>query len=93
MFKDPGFVQVVDPGVFSSSSSSLQILSSGLDSILALLGLLEFCVAVAVLAFGYDTFRRHTYTQLLREAEIHAGPGNADPPLPSSEGPPQSGRS
>ncbi|XP_074399760.1 membrane-spanning 4-domains subfamily A member 15-like isoform X2 [Zonotrichia albicollis] len=39
-------------------------LSNGLDSILVLLGLLEFCVAVAVLAFGYDTVWEHTYTQL-----------------------------
>ncbi|NXE67091.1 M4A15 protein, partial [Calcarius ornatus] len=51
-------------------SSSWQMLSNGLDSILVLLGLLEFCVAVAVLAFGYDTVRQHTYTQLVREAGI-----------------------
>ncbi|XP_054132485.1 membrane-spanning 4-domains subfamily A member 15-like [Melozone crissalis] len=50
-------------------------LSNGLDSILALLGLLEFCVAVAVLAFGYDTVRQHTYTQLVREAAILQIPG------------------
>ncbi|NXR83229.1 M4A4A protein, partial [Pycnonotus jocosus] len=60
-----------------------KMLHNGLDSILALLGLLEFCVAVAVLAFGYDTFRQQTYTQLLGEAGTHADPGNADPPLPS----------
>lgn len=56
-----------------SRFSSLQILSNGLDSTFVLLGLLEFCVAVAVLAFGYDTVRQHTYTQLVREAGI---PGN-----------------
>ncbi|NWW12425.1 M4A4A protein, partial [Oreocharis arfaki] len=50
-----------------------KILSNGLDSTFVLLGLLEFCVAVAVLAFGYDTVRQHTYTQLVREAGI---PGN-----------------
>lgn len=65
-------VQVVDPGIFLFSSS-LQMLSNMLDSTLVILGLLEFCVAVAVLAFGYDTVRQHTYTQLVREAGI---PGN-----------------
>ncbi|XP_041878558.1 membrane-spanning 4-domains subfamily A member 15-like isoform X1 [Corvus kubaryi] len=48
-------------------------LSNALDSTFVLLGLLEFCVAVAVLAFGYDAARQHTYTQLVREAGI---PGN-----------------
>ncbi|NXV04420.1 M4A15 protein, partial [Cettia cetti] len=51
-----------------------KILSNALDSILVLLGLLEFCVAVAVLAFGYDTARQHTYTQLVREAGIRGDP-------------------
>uniref|UniRef100_A0A8D2MB55 Uncharacterized protein n=1 Tax=Zonotrichia albicollis TaxID=44394 RepID=A0A8D2MB55_ZONAL len=51
------------------------LLSNGLDSILVLLGLLEFCVAVAVLAFGYDTVWEHTYTQLVREAAILQIPG------------------
>ncbi|NWI83118.1 M4A4A protein, partial [Dryoscopus gambensis] len=50
-----------------------KILSNGLDSTVVLLGLLELCVAVAVLAFGYDIARQHTYTQLVREAGI---PGN-----------------
>ncbi|NWW55853.1 M4A4A protein, partial [Ifrita kowaldi] len=50
-----------------------KILSNGLDATFVLLGLLEFCVAVAVLAFGYDTVRQHTYTQLVREVGI---PGN-----------------
>ncbi|XP_030095896.1 membrane-spanning 4-domains subfamily A member 15 isoform X1 [Serinus canaria] len=66
-----------------------KMLSNGLDSVLVLLGLLEFCVAVAVLAFGYDVVGQHTYTQLVREAGIPGHPGNADPPLSPSEGPPQ----
>ncbi|NXH41830.1 M4A4A protein, partial [Dicaeum eximium] len=57
-----------------------KILSNGVDSTLVLLGLLEFCVAVAVLAFGYDTVRQHTYTQLVREARVPGNPWNADPP-------------
>lgn len=73
VFKDPGRVRVVDPGILLFSSS-LQMLSNMLDSTLVILSLLEFCVAVAVLAFGYDTVRQHTYTQLVREAGIH---GNA----------------
>ncbi|XP_057233297.1 membrane-spanning 4-domains subfamily A member 15-like isoform X1 [Malurus melanocephalus] len=43
-----------------------KILSNGLDSTLVLLSLLGFCVAVAVLAFGYDIVRQHRYTQLVR---------------------------
>ncbi|KAM7034979.1 PREDICTED: membrane-spanning 4-domains subfamily A member 15-like [Sturnus vulgaris] len=45
-------------------STYSKMLSNMLDSTLVILGLLEFCVAVAVLAFGYDTVRQHTYTQL-----------------------------
>ncbi|NXX31996.1 M4A15 protein, partial [Nicator chloris] len=51
-----------------------KILNNGLDSTLVLLGLLEFCVAVAVLAFGYDTVQQHTYNQLVRQAGIHGNP-------------------
>ncbi|NWX35248.1 M4A4A protein, partial [Notiomystis cincta] len=47
-----------------------KILSNGLDSTLVLLGLLEFCVAVAVMAFGYETVQQHRYTELVREAVI-----------------------
>ncbi|NXF25972.1 M4A4A protein, partial [Rhodinocichla rosea] len=57
-----------------------KMLSNALDSILVLLGLLEFCVAVAVLAFGYDTLRQRSYTQLVRDSAIPANPGNAEPP-------------
>ncbi|NXM83599.1 M4A15 protein, partial [Oenanthe oenanthe] len=51
-----------------------KMMSNVLDSTLVILGLLEFCAAVAVLAFGYDTVRQHTYTQLVREAGIHGNP-------------------
>ncbi|NWV41924.1 M4A15 protein, partial [Grantiella picta] len=57
-----------------------KILSNGLDSTFVLLDLLEFYVAVAVLAFGYETVRQHRYTQLVREAGIPGNPWNADPP-------------
>lgn len=70
VFKDPGRARVVDPGIFPFSSS-MQMLSNMLDSTSVILSLLEFCAAVAVLAFGYDTVRQHTYTQLVREAGIH----------------------
>ncbi|NXO90906.1 M4A15 protein, partial [Certhia brachydactyla] len=55
-------------------SMDSKILSNGMDSTSVLLGLLEFCVAVAVLAFGYDTVRQHTYSQLVREARILSAP-------------------
>ncbi|NXU20382.1 M4A15 protein, partial [Pardalotus punctatus] len=57
-----------------------KILSNGLDSTFVLLDLLEFYVAVAVLAFGYETVRQHGYTQLVRQAGIPGNPWNADPP-------------
>ncbi|XP_058690990.1 uncharacterized protein LOC131577294 isoform X3 [Poecile atricapillus] len=57
------------PGPFQTRpewclSMNGKILSNGLDCTMVLLGLLEFCVAVAVLAFGYDTVRQNTYSQL-----------------------------
>ncbi|NWW73974.1 M4A15 protein, partial [Climacteris rufus] len=48
-----------------------KILSNALDSTFVLLSLLEFFVAVAVLAFGYEPVPQHRYTQLVREI-----PGN-----------------
>ncbi|NWI07687.1 M4A15 protein, partial [Tichodroma muraria] len=68
-----------NPGPFQTRpewclSMDGKILSNGMDSTSVLLGFLEFCVAVAVLAFGYDSVRQHTYTQLVREAGIHGNP-------------------
>ncbi|NXS33834.1 M4A4A protein, partial [Pomatostomus ruficeps] len=57
-----------------------KILRNGLDSTFVLLALLEFCVAVAVLAFGYEAVLHHRYTQLVREPGIPGNPWNADPP-------------
>ncbi|NXM07148.1 M4A15 protein, partial [Tyrannus savana] len=45
-----------------------KILSNGLDSTFVLLNLLEFCVAVAALAFGYEAVRQHSYTHMVRVA-------------------------
>ncbi|NXA74434.1 M4A15 protein, partial [Thryothorus ludovicianus] len=66
----PGPFQTLPEWCLSMESKTL---SNGLDSTSMLLGLLEFCVAVAVLAFGYDEVRQHTYTQLVRKART---PGN-----------------
>ncbi|NXC50666.1 M4A15 protein, partial [Penelope pileata] len=48
---------------FSSESKAF---SNGLDSILILFSLLEFCTAVAALAFGYAAVRQHNYTPMVR---------------------------
>ncbi|NXR70021.1 M4A15 protein, partial [Rhadina sibilatrix] len=73
---NPGPFQIRPEWCFNADG---KILSNALDSTLLFLGLLEFCVAVAVLAFGYDTARQHTYTQLVRQAGIHGNPCHADP--------------
>ncbi|NXP69791.1 M4A15 protein, partial [Ramphastos sulfuratus] len=41
-------------------------LSNGLDSILVLFSLLEFCVAVAAVAFGHDAIKQQNYTRMVR---------------------------
>ncbi|NXF41960.1 M4A15 protein, partial [Nyctibius bracteatus] len=43
-----------------------KILSNGLDSIFVIFCLLEFCVAVAALAFGYNAVKQHNYTRMVR---------------------------
>ncbi|NWU73368.1 M4A15 protein, partial [Pterocles burchelli] len=40
-----------------------KMLSNGLDSVLVIFCLLEFCVAVAALAFGHDAIKQHNYTR------------------------------
>ncbi|NXE30512.1 M4A15 protein, partial [Ardeotis kori] len=42
-----------------------KILSNGLDSIFVIFSLLEFCAAVAALAFGYDAVKQHNYTRMV----------------------------
>ncbi|XP_057274308.1 membrane-spanning 4-domains subfamily A member 15-like [Pezoporus wallicus] len=46
------------------SHSESKLLSNGMDSLLVVFILLEFCVAVAVLAFGYHAVRQHSYTRM-----------------------------
>ncbi|NXX57810.1 M4A15 protein, partial [Scopus umbretta] len=43
-----------------------KILSNGLDSIFVIFCLLEFCAAVAALAFGYNAVKQHNYTRMVR---------------------------
>ncbi|XP_019326365.1 PREDICTED: uncharacterized protein LOC103895438, partial [Aptenodytes forsteri] len=42
-----------------------KVLSNGLDSMFVIFCLLEFCAAVAALAFGYDAVKQHNYTRML----------------------------
>ncbi|KAM6068538.1 uncharacterized protein LJ206_011725 isoform 2-T2 [Theristicus caerulescens] len=61
---DEGRCQRAEPcGTLPLSSS--QMLSNGLDSILVIFCLLEFCVAVAALAFGYNAIKQHNYTPMV----------------------------
>ncbi|NXU59741.1 M4A15 protein, partial [Turnix velox] len=48
-------------------SVETKVLSNGLDSILAILCLLEFCTAMVALAFGYNTIKQHNYTRMVRD--------------------------
>ncbi|NXJ12418.1 M4A15 protein, partial [Odontophorus gujanensis] len=48
---------------FNAESKAL---SNGFDSILILFGLLEFCTAVAALAFGCTAIKQHSYTRMVR---------------------------
>ncbi|NXG49747.1 M4A15 protein, partial [Psilopogon haemacephalus] len=50
-------------------------LINGLDSILVLFNLLEFFVAVAAVAFGYDAVKQQNYTRMVRGAGAAAGAG------------------
>ncbi|KAK1206017.1 M4A15 protein, partial [Pygoscelis papua] len=42
-----------------------KVLSNGLDSMFVIFCLLEFCAAVAALAFGYDAVKQHNYTRMV----------------------------
>ncbi|NWX13748.1 M4A15 protein, partial [Aegotheles bennettii] len=53
---------------FNTSSKSLKSMSNGLDSIFVISCLLEFCTAVAALAFGYHAVKQHDYTRMVRGA-------------------------
>ncbi|XP_042641426.1 uncharacterized protein LOC116961615 isoform X2 [Tyto alba] len=46
------------------SSPETKMLSDGLDSIFVLFSLLEFCAAVAALAFGYAAVKQHDYRRM-----------------------------
>ncbi|KAF1403330.1 Membrane-spanning 4-domains subfamily A member 15, partial [Spheniscus magellanicus] len=43
-----------------------KVLSNGLDFMFVIFCLLEFCAAVAALAFGYDAVKQHNYTRMVR---------------------------
>ncbi|NXF54176.1 M4A15 protein, partial [Oceanites oceanicus] len=43
-----------------------KILNNGLDSMFVIFCLLEFCVAVSALAFGYNAVKQHNYTRMVR---------------------------
>ncbi|XP_040415320.1 membrane-spanning 4-domains subfamily A member 15-like isoform X2 [Cygnus olor] len=45
-------------------NANTKVLSNGLDAVAVLFCLLEFCAAVAALAFGCSAVRRHSYTRM-----------------------------
>ncbi|NXQ93733.1 M4A15 protein, partial [Sagittarius serpentarius] len=45
-----------------------KMLSNGLDSMFVIFSLLEFCTAVAALAFGYSAIKQHKYMLMVRGA-------------------------
>ncbi|NWV45823.1 M4A15 protein, partial [Daphoenositta chrysoptera] len=64
-----------------------KVLSNALDATFVLLGLLELCVAVAVLALGRDAARPHRYTRLVRARGPRRPPqGGPTHPWPPPEG-------
>ncbi|XP_075568420.1 membrane-spanning 4-domains subfamily A member 15-like [Pelecanus crispus] len=42
-----------------------KMLSNGLDSVFVIFCFLEFCTAVAALAFGYNAIKQHNYTRMV----------------------------
>ncbi|XP_049676214.1 membrane-spanning 4-domains subfamily A member 15-like [Accipiter gentilis] len=54
-----------------------KILTNGLDSMFVIFSFLEFCVAVAALAFGYNAIRQHNYMPMVRGGR---GPVTAQSP-------------
>ncbi|NXT02828.1 M4A15 protein, partial [Jacana jacana] len=48
------------------SEIETKMLSNGLDSIFVIFCLLEYCAAVAALAFGYNAIKQHDYTRMVR---------------------------
>ncbi|PKU31313.1 membrane-spanning 4-domains subfamily a member 15-like [Limosa lapponica baueri] len=44
-----------------------KMLSNGLDSMFVIFCLLEFCAAVAALAFGYNAVKQHNYTRMKKQ--------------------------
>ncbi|KAF1481717.1 hypothetical protein FQV18_0015979, partial [Eudyptula minor novaehollandiae] len=55
-----------------------KVLSNGLDFMFVIFCLLEFCAAVAALAFGYDAVKQHNYTRMVRGGP---GPGPSRGPI------------
>ncbi|NXI44905.1 M4A15 protein, partial [Galbula dea] len=55
-------------------NTEIKILSNGLDSTLVIFCLLEFCTAVAAVAFGYDAIKQHNYTRMVRVARAVGKP-------------------